>query len=30
MTLNEDANVNLKNEYDLIMYYEEKLNKREG
>lgn len=30
MVLNEDANVNLKNEYELIMYYEEKLNKREG
>lgn len=28
--LNEDANVNLKNEYDLIMYYEKKLYTKEG
>ncbi|MFJ3388813.1 helix-turn-helix domain-containing protein [Lysinibacillus sp. NPDC086135] len=27
--LTDDANVNLKNEYELIMYYEEKLNKKE-
>lgn len=27
--LSEDANVNLKNEYELIMYYEEKLNEKD-